>query len=526
MSATVLAMHGVAKSFGAVQALRSIDFDVRSGEIVGLLGQNGSGKSTLVKILTGYYEVDAGRVELHGQELESPVKHAHRRGIVVIHQDLALEPTLSVLDNVGVVDGYARSSFAARSRRAERKVFRELVTRVGIDLDPDTLVSELSPAQRVFVAVIRALRTLQSGDAVERPLILFDEPTALLPAEESLHLIAMMRRLADAGAGIVFITHRLAEVMGSCDRAAVIRDGSIVFEAPTSEVSHDDYIEAMLGRRMESYYPDAPAGSGTEVLLSARGITGSRIRDLDLDVHAGEIVGVTGLVGMGQEELPLLLSGAHPVRGGSVRVRGTDVAGSVRRAVDAGVAMVPSDRRRDGIWMDTSVLSNMTLPVLDKMFSGGFLRGSRERSVTAELMTKAGVHPPIATLPMSAFSGGNQQKVVFAKWMNTDPCVLLLDEPTQGVDAGAKRDLLEWIVKETERGLGVVMASGDHEQVAAICSRVIVLHDGEVVCELRGDEITQAAIISASSGLVSARAVAEVAGSHGAPEAIIAEEMA
>ncbi|NYD44710.1 ribose transport system ATP-binding protein [Actinomadura luteofluorescens] len=502
MSAPVLELTGIAKSFGAVPALVSVDLVVEPGTIVGLLGQNGSGKSTLVKILTGIHRVDAGEIRFHGSVLESPVRHASRRGIVVIHQDLGLHPRLSVLDNVGVGDGYATGKLLPRSRRGELGTFRRLGERLGIDLDPWRLVGELSPAERVFVAVIRALRELEHGGGDGRPLILFDEPTALLPAAESARLIEMMRRLAAGGAGVLFITHRLAELMATCDKAAVIRDGSVVFERPTSEVSHDDYIEAMLGRRMSSYYPEKHPVAGGEPLLRVRGLRGRRLQGLDLDVRPGEIVGVTGLVGMGQEELPMLLCGGAPAAGGAVEVGGRSIT-TVRDALASGMAMVPGDRRRDGVWTGTTAQENVTLPVLGSLFDRGLLRARRQREQARDLMGRAGVHPPRPDLPISAFSGGNQQKIVFAKWMNTDPRILVLDEPTQGVDAGAKRDLLQWIVSETARGIAVVMASADHEQVAALCHRVLVLREGAIAAVLEGDQVTEEQILKASSGLTS-----------------------
>ncbi|MFD0533325.1 ATP-binding cassette domain-containing protein [Actinomadura luteofluorescens] len=233
-----------------------------------------------------------------------------------------------------------------------------------------------------------------------------------------------------------------------------------------------------------------------------RGLRGRRLQGLDLDVRPGEIVGVTGLVGMGQEELPMLLCGGAPAAGGAVEVGGRSIT-TVRDALASGMAMVPGDRRRDGVWTGTTAQENVTLPVLGSLFDRGLLRARRQREQARDLMGRAGVHPPRPDLPISAFSGGNQQKIVFAKWMNTDPRILVLDEPTQGVDAGAKRDLLQWIVSETARGIAVVMASADHEQVAALCHRVLVLREGAIAAVLEGDQVTEEQILKASSGLTS-----------------------
>jgi ribose transport system ATP-binding protein len=312
--------------------------------------------------------------------------------------------------------------------------------------------------------------------------------------------------MADLGAGVVFISHRLAEVMAVCDSMTVMRAGRAVASSPIAQTTREDIVAAMLGRRMEDFFPEPPAEPERSGVASARtrlvvdGISGDVVHDVTFTVHAGEVVGVTGLAGMGQEELPGLLAGATTPRAGYASIDGRRLqARSPREAIAAGVALVPGNRLRDGCWIAGSAAENLTLPVLPRFRRPWGIDSTAEHVHAQARMAEVGTHPDDPTLPMAAFSGGNQQKVVFAKWLQTAPGVLLLDEPTQGVDPGAAHDLLEDVMQTAESGSAVVVFSGDHEQLAAICHRVLVLHHGRLVAEITraSGELTETALLHA-----------------------------
>lgn len=493
---TALNVRGLRKSYGGAIALDGVNLLVRPGEVHALLGQNGCGKSTLVKSLTGVVTPDDGSVEVYGRTLTLPVDAPHAHGIAVIHQDIGLVDDMTVLENLGANAKYGTRLLAPVRVGREKAVYRELMNRFGFDCPLDAPVSTLSPAERALLAVVRAMR-LMDGDTGEQLLIL-DEPTAALPRPEASRLLDLMRRVADTGAAVVFISHRLAEVMEVCDRATVMRSGRDVIEVPIGETTRSELVAHMLGRRMDDFYPAPPAGDFGAPRLTVRGLTGNRVTDVDLTVRAGEVLGVTGLAGMGQEELPLLLAGSAPIETGSVHIDGTILAsGDPRKAIDAGMALVPGNRLRDGCWVEGTAEENVILPVVRQHFRWNGLSDKNIRIRSAELMTNVSVHPNRPDLPMSAFSGGNQQKIVFAKWLQLDPKILLLDEPTQGVDPGSAKELLADAMAAASGGAAVVVFSGEHELLAAVCHRVLVLHHGRPIDELSGSRLTEQQLLEA-----------------------------
>lgn len=493
-----LRIRGLAKSFAGVPALHPLDWDIRAGEIHALMGQNGSGKSTLVKSLTGYYTPDAGTVEVFGRALELPVRAAHRHRLAVIHQDLGLADSLTVLENLGANAGYGTRVMFGIHQRRERATYTALFERLDISLDLDSPVAELSPAEKALVAVARAMRVMQDQDGAQ--VFILDEPTASLSRLEAGRVISLMRRVAALGSSVVFISHRIGEVMSSCDRITVLRDGRKINTSAVTDLTKADLVELMLGRRMQDYYPDRstlPADAPTRLVVE--NVRSPGLGPISFSVNEGEIVGLTGLAGMGQDQIPYLLSGAARPDTGTVIVNGTSVpAGDNREAIGAGIVLVPGNRHRDGCWLDGTAGENITLPTLRSYRTWRGLRLRVERASAADLVASAGVVPPDPMKLMRRLSGGNQQKVVFAKWLTRQPQVLLLDEPTQGVDAGAARQLLDAVAETAERGAAVVVASGDHEQLSALCHRVLVLHEGEVVAELAGDQLTERALLQLS----------------------------
>lgn len=497
MSIAALEVRGLTKSFGAAQALRALNFTVEPGEVHALLGQNGCGKSTLVKTLTGVHSPDKGTAAVYGNLMPMPVRAPHDHGIAVIHQDIGLVDSMTVLENLGANAGYGTHAFGIIRNRTEAEIYRELMGSLDFEVSLDAAVADLSPAERAMVAVVRAMRLMRGRTTGQ--LFILDEPTAALSRQESGRVLDLMKKVAALGSAVVFISHRLGEVMDSCDRVTVMRDGTDVMTADVADVDRGDIIQHMLGERMEEFFPAAPARSTTRGRLEVTGITGEQIRDLNLTVGEGEILGITGLAGMGQEELPLLLAGVSPSTG-TISVEGKSL--KLKRpqdAIDAGIVLVPGNRLRDGCWASASAQENVTLPILSKFWGVIGLRAKFEAAFAHRSLSDVGLDPLEPNRLMTSFSGGNQQKVVFAKWLQLDPKVLLLNEPTQGVDAGAAKNLLDQVVERAKAGTSVIVVSGDFEQLVEICHRVIVLGHGQVIAELLQADLTEEALVDASA---------------------------
>jgi ribose transport system ATP-binding protein len=495
--ALALEVTELRKSYGANRALDGVHLRVRAGEVHALLGQNGCGKSTLVKCLTGVEIPDSGEAAVFGSRVSFPVGDPRSHGIAVIHQDIGLVDAMTVLENLGVAAGYGTRAIMPVSQRAERKVYADLMARLDVHFDLDAKVATLSPAERALLGVLRAFR-LMDPDAADQ-LFILDEPTAALSRPEAARILRLMRRVADLGYGVIFISHRLQEVMEVCDSATVMRSGKDVAHVTIAETTRGELIAHMLGRRMDDYFPTPPPlDPQAPVRLSVSGLSGARVTDVSFEVRAGEVVGVTGLAGMGQEEVPFLLSGATRPSAGTVAIDG-DATPFARPsdAIARRVALVPGNRLRDGVWAAGSAEENMTLPLVRRTRALFPLAQQALRKAAANRMQQVAVHPPTPQLPMSGFSGGNQQKIVFGKWMQLDPAIFLLDEPTQGVDPGSAKDLLTDALELARGGACVVIFSGDHEQLAAICHRVIVLHHGRVVDVLQNDALTEERLLAA-----------------------------
>ncbi len=494
----LLSLKGVGKNFGGIWVLRDIDLDVRKGEILGLVGENGSGKSTLVKILTGYHMPDLGTIHMGGEELDLPVRQPQELGISVIHQDLGLVESMTVAENLGISSSYGSRVLAPVRTKEEQELCRSLLSAFGVDVDIHQEVSTLEPAVRSAVAIARSIRVLRRSS--EHNLLILDEPTAYLGHEDSLRVRRLMRSAADSGAGVIFISHHLDEVTDSCDRIAVLRDGRLIDTFGVEGVVRDDVITAMLGRSLERFYPE-PRDNQRELLLRFRGVAGGRTKDFTLDLHAGEVVGVTGIVGSGFHEVPYLLAGIAESTAGSVELDGDDILGlDPKELLKRGVAVVPGNRQRDGVWLEGTAQENITLLRLKRFFRWPTLRIHDEAVEAKALMEQYGVRPLDPSRRMDSFSGGNQQKMVMAKWLSTGPRVMLLDEPTQGVDAGARRDILDIVAAAADAGAAVAIFSADVEQLSEMCDRVVVMAGGTVAAVLASQDATQTRILSAAHG--------------------------
>jgi ABC-type sugar transport system ATPase subunit len=505
MSVPLLRVRGVSKSFPGLRALDDVSLDLRSGEIAALVGQNGSGKSTLVKVITGVYAADPGGVvELAGPGgtmLDGAEAHA---GVRVIHQDLGLIEGLSTVENLDL--GIAISGRALRPtrRRAERDRASELMASFGVEIDVEAPIGQLSAAERSVVAIARAL---DGWDRPERALIL-DEPTTALHGDEVERLFAAVRRVAQRGAGIIFISHRLDEVLQLADRVVALRDGRVVADVAADAVDHDALVRMIAGREVSAHRRQPSGGDRSRgsaaPALSFRGLSGATVAGVDLDVHAGEIVGVSGLLGSGREHVCGLVFGATRRTGGRVIVADHELtgAGDPHAAIAAGVGFVPGDRRARGAVMGMTARENLTLPRLRPLRGAlGMLDGAAERAEAADWTARVDLSPPQPERPLDHFSGGNQQKVVVAKWLRTAPKVLLLDEPTQGVDVGAKAAIYGLIDQAAAAGAAVLVASSDEAELVTICDRVTVLREGRVAAELAGHELDEARLVLEGLGV-------------------------
>jgi len=498
--APVLSVRGLSKTFSGRTVLRAVDLDVLPGEIHGLVGQNGSGKSTLIKILAGYYTPDPrGAVSIAGKPVPLPLepRRSDALGLSFVHQDLGLAPNMTVLENLRV--GHYDTGPLWRMRwRRERQTASRLLEQFGAGhIPPDALVLSIPAVDRAMVAIVRALDRIGQH---ERGVLVLDEPTVYLPRDGIDRLFATIRRVAEAGIGVVLVTHRLEEVRAVTNRVTILRDGIRVDTAPTAELSERDLLERILGRTLGQLYPSAHDVRG-DVLMTVDLRTSELVRDFWLELRRGEVVGVTGLLGMGQDRVPYLLFGAGGPSEGTLTIakQGHDLRTfSPRRAIDRGLALLPGDRLQQGSAQEASVLENVTLPTLGQFFRSGILRSERERRRVTELLTAFQVAPPDPDKKFAELSGGNQQKALVAKWFQVEPTVLLLHEPTQGVDVGARKQVFQRIRDFAEGGGAILIASVEYEDLANLCDRVIVFRHGRAVSELRKPNLSEAMIVEHS----------------------------
>lgn len=462
-----------------------------------MVGQNGSGKSTLIKCLSGYHAPAAGaQLTVGGVEVALPYDPTAARalGLAFVHQQLGLAPKLTVLENLSVGRFSTGRGWRILWRDNERGV-RQMLAKVGVeDIDPRALVGSLSPVQRAMIAVARALEVIETrGTGV----LVLDEATAYLPRDGVSHVFDAVERLAQSGAGVLFVTHRLEEVRRLSDRVTVLRDGERVATGTTSTFSDRELVELIVGRPMTDLYP-VHGDVRDDVLFAAESVAGSQVARFDLRLRRGETVGVTGLAGMGQETIPYLLFGSDPRPSGHIAIGGNRIElRTVRpsRAIRLGIGLVPGDRLRHGGSAAASVRENITLTTLRDYFRWGRIDRRKERRAVLDLVRALDVRPADPERRFAELSGGNQQKVVLAKWFATKPSILLLHEPTQGVDVGARQEVFRHIRDFTAGGGAVLISSIEYEDLASLCDRVIVLRDGRAVAQLEGDALTAESIV-------------------------------
>jgi rhamnose transport system ATP-binding protein len=491
----LLRLTGIVKSFAGVRALDGVSFEVHAGEVHALVGENGAGKSTLVKVATGAHAPDAGQVAVGGQPAARLDPLAARRlGIAVIYQQPALLPDLTVAENIALADERAgtwgRVRWDARRRRA-----RELLDRVGARIEPGAIVHRLRMPEQQLVEIARALGT-------DARVIFMDEPTASLSVRETAHLFSVIRELRGRGTGIVYVSHRLEELFELADRATVLRDGRVVACRPMAELDRPALIRLMVGRELASGFPERRRRRG-DVVLEARGLRcrASGLGEASFALHAGEVLGLAGLVGSGRTELARTLFGLTPADAGEIRVLGQAVrVHSPARALSLGIGYVPEDRRRHAVIAEMPIAANITLAVLRELSRHGMLDRAEERRRAADLAARLQVRASSIDAPVATLSGGNQQKVALGRWLATAPRILLLDEPTQGIDVGAKAEIYRLIEELAEQGLALLMISSELPEVLGLSDRVGVMHDGRLAGILAREDATPEAVMALALG--------------------------
>ena len=503
----------ISKRYPGTLALDAVDFEVRPGEIHALVGGNGSGKSTLIKILSGVLPAEPGGTIEIGPHPAVPAdkwtaEQARHAGVHVVHQDLGVFPDLSVMENLAIGRGYDSSLGVVIRWRAVRSRAEKSIRQFGIDARPTSPLRGLSQSNRTLVAIARALQ-----DEVEhrpRGLLILDEPTASLPGDEAEALLSTLRRYADEGQAILFVSHRLDEVLQNSDRVTAFRDGRVVGTWATAEMDNDMLVEAIVGTSLDrvstdTASPDAPSEETPGVptaagvpRLALRGVAAGPLSGVDLEVGPGEVVGIAGLLGSGRSSLLRAIFGALPIEAGSILIDGREVAfRHSGDAVRAGVAYVPENRMGDACFPDLPVHSNISMATIRRYWSGGRLHHRSERSAARGLMATFQVKAPSELVSIASLSGGNQQKVIMARWLGNGPSLLLLDEPTQGVDVGARAEIHELIRQAAQRGAAVLLVASDPEELAHGADRVVVLGSGRIAATLRGPQRSAAQVMRA-----------------------------
>lgn len=491
----ILQLTSIKKSFLAVRALRGVSFDLMAGEVHALLGENGAGKSTLIKVITGAHQPDEGTIQVAGEMAGrlTPAS-AHKLGIAAIYQQPALFPDLSVTENIALALEPPRALRRVRWTQ-RREQARELLQRVGARIDPDAEVRSLSMPEQQLVEIAKAL-------GAGARILIMDEPTASLTGEEVRLLLNVVRDLRAHGVGVIYITHRIEEIFQIADRVTVLRDGESVGTHPAAMMDERSLIKLMIGREVSAIYPPSENAPGDVVLsLQHLGCRASGVQDVSFDVRAGEIFGLSGLVGAGRTELARMLFGITPSDIGTIELRGAPVRiGSPREAVGHGIAYVPEDRRRHGVILEMPVAENITMAVHSEIFPMGWLRFRAERELALKYIRDLQIKTPSPELPVGALSGGNQQKVALSRWLATKPKVLILDEPTQGVDIGAKSEIHKIIRGLAAQGLAVILISSDLPEILGMSDRIGVMRGGTITSILDGKTADAHSVMAAALG--------------------------
>ena len=493
----LLELRGIGKRFGASRALSGVDFSLQRGEIHALCGENGAGKSTLMNIIDGIHQPDEGEISLDGRKvvIDGPA-HAMRLGIGLVHQEIALCADATVAENIFMPEinagRHAWMDYASLDERAAK-----VLQRLGQDVDPAALVKDLSISTQQLIEIAKAL-------TLDCKVLILDEPTAALTDNESAALFRVLHDLKTQGIGIVYISHRMAEIFAHCDRVTVLRDGRNVHCGPLAELDADGLVRRMVGRDLGNYYPPKQQAPADEHVLEVTDIAdGERVHGVSFTLKRGEILGIAGLMGAGRSELAETVCGLRPARSGTVRLRGKALA--IRKYGDAlreGIAYLSEDRKAAGVYLDLPIAQNIASMALARVSSRfGLLQRAAEHRLAVDLGAKLKLKSDGVAIEVASLSGGNQQKVAIAKLLATNPSVLLMDEPTRGVDVGAKSEIHHILRELAGQGVGVIVISSELPEIIGLCDRALVIRDGRLAGELASNEMTEEALLRLASGL-------------------------
>lgn len=495
-------LNQISKTFGGQRALSDVCLTINPGEIHGLLGHNGSGKSTLIKILAGFHEPDkGGSLEMYGDSVKLPlnVGDFKKLGMSFVHQDLGLIESISALENL-FLNKFAGEQKWRISWREEYNRALEVFMRFELDIDPFQAVSKLTPVQRALLAIVRAVEEInphQQKKTKGRGLLILDEPTVFLPRHGVEQLFKLIREISKLGVSVLFVSHDLDEVMEITDSLTILRNGKVQICQNTSEITKEKLIKTITGGGIRTFERNDLNREASGVNITFQNISGKTVNDVSLEINKGEVLGLTGILGSGFEEVPYLIYGDQVARDGKMRLNDQtfDLANiTPKEAIKCGIILVPADRHNAGGVETLSVVDNYTMPIIGHYFMNGLLNRKSMSAKTATMIKDYQVYPDNSSLKLQALSGGNQQKVILAKWFQTNPSLAILHEPTQGIDIGARAQIFEIIKGLTEKGTSVLCCSSDYDQLSLICDRVLIFAKGRIVSQLSGEEISKDAI--------------------------------
>ncbi|NLM19304.1 MAG: sugar ABC transporter ATP-binding protein [Clostridiaceae bacterium] len=486
---TILELKNISKSFPGVQALNNVSIKFENGKVHAIVGENGAGKSTLIKILSGVYQKDNGVILINGKEIDiqNPRK-ATELGISTIYQELNLLPNLSIAENIFV--GREKRNGVFYDKKTTEIEARKLLLEVGMTIDVGTLVKNLSIAQRQLLEVAKAL-------SIDSQIIIMDEPTSSLAADEIEILLKIVKELRHKGKAIIYISHKLDEIYEVSDKITVLRDGESIGTVETNNCSEENLIQMMVGRPLVDLYPKLEVDIGDEILRVDNVTSGNLVKNVSFTLRKGEILGVAGLVGSGRSELMSAVFGIDPIDHGSVIIDGIELKSNYPKdSIDKGIGFVPEDRKMQGLILKMSIRENITISCLEDISSRGFISSKAENAISHDFSDKLQIKSTGIEQKVENLSGGNQQKVVIAKWLATRPKILILDEPTRGIDVGAKKEIYTLIGELVKIGVGIILVSSELPEVLGMSDRIMVMHEGLVKGFLSRNEATQEKIMS------------------------------
>ncbi|WP_040214489.1 sugar ABC transporter ATP-binding protein [Clostridium polynesiense] len=494
--APILEMKNISKSFPGVKALEDVNLKVYQGEVLALLGENGAGKSTLMKILSGVYTKDKGQIFIDGEEIEiKDIKHAESLGVCIIHQELSVLPNLTVAENLFL----GNEKYSSASRRINKKLMKhravDFLEQIGSKVSPEMLVKDINVGEMQMLEIVKAI-------AKNSNIIVMDEPTTALTEVETQSLFNVIEKLKEKGIAVIYISHRMDEIFRICDRVTVLRDGKYIGEAETNEVTKDDLITMMVGRKLEDQFPYKEV-KDKKVIMEVNNLSfEDKVKDVSFQIKSGEILGIAGLMGAGRTELAKTIFGEYKKASGQIFIEGREESiSSPKDAIKLGISYLSEDRKKEGLILPLSVRENMSLSNLDK-YENKMKKIDRkaEKNEVDKYIKTLSIKTPNQEQKIKNLSGGNQQKVIFAKWLMKSPRVLIVDEPTRGIDVGAKKEIYDVLNELKASGKAVVMISSDMPEIIGICDRVLVMHEGKLMGELSREDATQENIMKLAIG--------------------------